>query len=216
MLIKHIVILAKSAKNENFCVAGLSKTGEWVRPISNDKKISEAVTHEGMIYPDESEPQIFDVVEIKFSVAPVNNPIQPENIFFDEMFFWQKEGIMTLEEIINWHGFDHRKKIFYNYDRTVDAEFVKKFSNRESLLLLPVKNIFITVEKKENRNRFYANFIYNGRKYFRFSVGDIAVRNKFKNYGEGEYFLKENAVVLFSLTNPYKNNFCYKIVAQIF
>lgn len=216
MYIKHIAILAKSAKNLNFCVAGLSKDGEWVRPISQDDEINEAVTHDAMVYPDETEPKIFDVVEIKFLKAPVNNPIQPENIFYDEEFFWQRESVTTLEKIIDRHGFDHREKIFYNYGRVVDAEIVLKQAKRESLLLLPVTNLKIQIKNAEDHKKFYANFDYNGRKYFKFSVGDIDVRNNFQNYGEGEYFFRQNAVVLFSLTNPYKDNRCYKIVAQVF
>ena len=216
MYIKHIAILAKSAKNLNFCVAGLSRDGEWIRPISQDVETNEAVTHEAMVYPDETEPKIFDVVEIKFLKTPVNNSIQPENIFYDEQFFWQKESVTTLEKIINRRGFDHREKIFYNYDRNVEADFVLKQSKRESLLLLPVTDLKIQVKKAEDHKKFYANFDYNGRKYFKFSVGDIDVRENFKNHGEGEYFFRQNAVVLFSLTNPYKDNRCYKIVAQVF
>ena len=69
-----------------------------------------------MVYPSEIEPNILDVVEIKFLKTPVNNPFQPENIFYDEEFFWQKVNSTTLEKIIKWRGFDHREKIFYNYD----------------------------------------------------------------------------------------------------
>ena len=216
MYIKHIAILAKSAKNLNFCVAGISRTGEWVRPISQNAETAEAVSHDAMVYPSEIEPNILDVVEIKFLKTPVNNPFQPENIFYDEEFFWQKVNSTTLEKIIKWRGFDHREKIFYNYDRRVDAGFVQRQDKRESLLLLPVKNLFIKIVQSNTHKKFYANFIYNGRKYFKFSVGDIAVRNNFENHGEGEYFFRESAVVLFSLTNPYKDNRCYKIVAQVF
>lgn len=216
MYIKHIAILAKSAKNLNFCVAGLSRTSEWIRPISQNTEINDAVTNEAMVYPDETSPKIFDVVEIKFLKKPVNNPIQPENIFYDKEFFWQRESVTTLEKIIKWRGFDHREKIFYNYDRNVEANFVLKQSNRESLLLLPVTDLKIKIALAEDHKKFYANFNYNGRKYFKFSVGDIDVRENFQNHGEGEYFFRQNAVVLFSLTNPYKDNRCYKIIAQVF
>ena len=216
MYIKHIAILAKSAKNLNFCVAGLSRTGEWVRPISKNAENNNAVIHDAMVYPDETEPQLLDVAEIKFLKTPVNNPIQPENIFYDEEFFWQKESVTTLEKIIKWRGFDHREKIFYNYGRAVDVDVVLKQSKRESLLLLPVTDLKIKIKLAADHKKFYANFDYNGRKYFKFGVGDIDVRENFKNHGEGEYFFRQKAIVLFSLTNPYKDSRCYKIVAQVF
>ena len=44
---REVIILAMSAKNHNFCVGGVdSKTGEWIRLVSSDKKICEALTPE--------------------------------------------------------------------------------------------------------------------------------------------------------------------------
>jgi len=216
MYTKKIVILAKSAKNNNFCVAGLANTGEWIRPISNNSEIEDAVPSDAIIFSDNTELKIFDVVEIHFKKNPVNNPIQPENFYYDERFFWKKINQISLEKIINWRGFDDREKIFYNYDREVDKNFVLKQKNRESLLLLPIKNLIICIEERGYK-KFYANFNYNGREYRRFSVGDIAVRENFRNYADGEYFYKKDAVVLFSLTNPYiHTNKCYKMLAQVF
>ena len=91
-----------------------------------------------------------------------------------------------------------------------------KQSKRESLLLLPIKNLIIKIENLNDYKKFYANFDYNGKNYQKFSVGDILVREKLKNHGAGEYFFRENANVIFSLTNPYLDNKYYKMLAQIF
>lgn len=217
MYTKKIVILAKSAKNNNFCVAGLANTGEWIRPISNNSEIEDAVPSDAIIFSDNTELKIFDVVEIHFKKNPVNNPIQPENFYYDERFFWKKINQISLEKIINWRGFDDREKIFYNYDREVDKNFVLKQKNRESLLLLPIKNLIIKVENNFGRKKFYADFEYKNRKYYRFGVGDISVRNYFEKKIFGEYFYKKDAIVVFSLTNPYiHTNKCYKMLAQVF
>lgn len=217
MEMKRIVILAKSAKNNNFCIAGLANTGEWIRPISKEKSVENAVPRDAIIFPDKSELQILDVAEVPIiENEPVQNFVQPENFFYDPKFFWKKVGHITLDKIINWRGFDHRPKIFFNYERSVTPEFIRQQPKRESLLLLPVKNLVIRVEISKDHKKFFADFNYNGKNYQRFSIGDISVRDRFKNHDAGEYFFKNRATVLFSLTNPYKDGRCYKMLAQIF
>lgn len=217
MQTKRIVILAKSAKNNNFCVAGLANTGEWIRPISTDKNIQDAVPAEAITFSDNTELQILDVVEVPIlKNCSADNFVQPENIYYDDRFFWKKVGHITLDKIIKWRGYDNRDKIFYNRERAVDENFIRKQKNRESLLLLPITNLSVEVVIKKDSRQFFANFNYNGVNYKKFSVGDIAVRNNFASHNGGEYFFKDKAVVTFSLTNPYKDNRCYKMIAQIF
>ena len=112
MFKKKIVILAKSAKNNNFCIAGLANTGEWIRPISNNPEIEDAVPREAIIFPDNTELQILDVVEIYFMEKSAGNFIQPENFYYDERIFWKKVNHISLEKIIKWRGFDNREKFF--------------------------------------------------------------------------------------------------------
>lgn len=217
MFVKNLVILAASAKFNNFCVAGVDvDSGSWIRPISEKPELEDAVPIDDLKYPDGSRVELLDVVEIKFSDRAAKNPIQPENFFYNEKYFWQKVGRVTLQEVIDERGFDHRDKIFYNNGRSILGVDVIKFDERESLLLLPVKNLFISIEETDHK-KFFADFDYRDRKFFRFSVGDIAVRNKFADKDAGKYFFRDNATVVFSLTNPYKKNAeCYKMLAQIF
>lgn len=218
MKIYKLVILAESAKYNNFCVAGVEvDSGKWIRPISERVELEEAIPLEDLKYPDGSRVELLDVVEIKFSDRSANNPIQPENFFYNQKYYWQKVGRMTLQELIDKRGYDLRDKIFYNDERSIFGADVEKISARESLLLLPVENLFIAVEEVEDHKKFFADFEYRGKKYFRFSVGDIAVRKKFETNGAGKYFHKSSASVVFSLTNPFHANYqCYKMLAQIF
>ena len=124
---------------------------------------------------------------------------------------------MTLQELIDERGFDLRDKIFFSDERSIFGADVEKISARESLLLLPVENLFISVEEAKDHKKFFADFEYRGKKFFRFSVGDIAVRKNFETSGAGKFFLKKKSVVVFSLTNPFRVNYnCYKMLAQIF
>ena len=151
MFIRKLIILAESAKFNNFCVAGVDfETGKWIRPISENPELEDAVPLDDFKYPDGSKVELLDVVEIKFSDRAANNPIQPENFFYNQKYYWQKVGRVTLQEVINLRGFDLRKKIFYNDERSISGANVIKFSERESLLLLPVENLFISVEEAED------------------------------------------------------------------
>jgi len=217
MFIRKLIILATSAKFNNYCVAGVDfDSGAWVRPISEQEELDEAVPLDDLEYPDGSKVELLDVAEIKFSDRTADNPIQPENFFYNQKYFWQKVGRVTLQEVIDWRGFDSRDKIFYNDNRSIFGADVIKFAERESLLLLPVQNLFISVEETDHK-KFFADFDYQGKNFQRFSVGDIAVRKKFAESGAGKHFFKKSAAVVFSLTNPYyKNAECYKMLAQIF
>lgn len=218
MFIKNLIILAESAKFANYCVAGVdADTGEWIRPICEKPELEDAVPIDDLKYPDGSRIELLDVVEIKFSDRAAKNPIQPENFFYNQKYFWQKVGRVTLQEVIDERGFDFRDEIFYNNNRSIMGVDVIKFDVRESLLLLPVEKLYISIEDGKEHKKFFADFSYRGRNFLRFSVGDIAVRNKFSDSDAGKYFFKENANVVFSLTNPYyKNAECYKMLAQIF
>ena len=218
MEIRKLVILAESAKFNNYCVAGVDiDTGEWIRPISEKAELEEAVPLEDLKYPDGSLVELLDVVEIKFSDRSANNPIQPENFFYNAKYFWQKVGRVTLQDVIDEHGYDLRNEIFFSDKRSICGADVLKLSAHESLLLLPVEDLFIAVETVKDHKKFFADFNYRGKKFFRFSVGDIAVRNAFADKGAGKYFLKNFAAVVFSLTNPFRHDAeCYKMLAQIF
>ena len=217
MTIRHLIILAESAKYGNYCVAGVDvETGAWIRPISEKPELEDAVPIDDLKYPDDSRVELLDVVEIKFSDRAANNPIQPENFFYNEKYYWQKVGRVTLQDVIDRRGFDLRDEIFYNNERSILGADVIKFGERESLLLLPVENLFISIEETDHK-KFFADFDYRGRKFYRFSVGDLAVREKFVDNDAGKYFLKNKAAVVFSLTNPFHYNAeCYKMFAQIF
>ena len=217
---KQIAIFAKSSKNNNYCVAGFDlDTKKWSRPISDNQNTKDAVTFADATYlngDEVCEVKIFDVVEIKVDDKISDNPIQPENFYYAENSRWKKIGETTLQNVLKWRGYDEREKIFFSDERTISSAEVQIQENRESLLLLPVKNFVVGVEVSD-RKKFYAYFDYNGTRYLRFSVGDLKVRKQFENHDEGEYFFADEVSIVCSLTNPfYETNLCYKMVAQIF
>lgn len=216
---EKILIMAKSAKYANYCIAGLTNCGKWIRVISTNPELEEAVPAVDATYADGTEANLLDVVKIRLLKTKVENPIQPENIYYDERFRWKKVETLPLATAVKFFGNIRREKIFYNDERSVDPAYIKRLPQnlRESLIFLPVKDLIIKVENRRDTKKFYAHFTYNGKKYFKFSVGDIAVRQQFQNHFEGEYSLSSKAYVVFSLTNPFRyNGKCYKMVAQVF
>lgn len=217
---RTIALFGRSAKNNNYCVAGIDlSNGKYIRPISDIPGLKEAVRCSDYTDINGNEFKDFDIVKIKFKSKKPDNPYQPENLYYDENFRWQKIEALTLKNMIDLYHLDKRNDIFYNSDRSVDPNFVLSQPVRESLLFMEVENIIIKVELYDYP-KFYAHFTCNGKKYWRFSVGDINVRNYFRNHPAGEYFYKEHAVVILSLTNPYSYGGnppkCYKMLAQIF
>lgn len=213
---KILVILAKSAKNRNYCVAGIElSTNKWIRPISHDEKIEDAVPAAALTYSDNTEAQILDVVEIDFEDTPAENAIQPENFFYKNSA-WKKLGHWNLADVEKFCGFDSTDFIFYDDSRRLEIPTINNFDRKKSLLLLPIENFSVIIEIHNNAQKLQANFSYGGINYKNFSVGDIDLRKKFSDKPCGEFFVAEKAVATFSLTNPFRDNRCYKMIANLF
>ena len=212
---KILVILAKSAKYGNYCVAGIElSTNKWIRPISHDEKTNDAVTAAELSYSDNTEAQILDVVEIDFEETPAANEVQPENFFFKGT--WKKLAHWNLNDFEKFCGFDSADFIFYDTSRRLELSTLENFDRKKSLLILPLENIFVSTEIHNDEKKFYANFSYGGINYERFGVGDIFLRENFLDKPCGKFFIAEKAVATLSLTNPYKDNRCYKMLANLF
>ena len=210
---KILVILAKSAKYGSYCVAGIElSTNKWIRPISHDETINDAVTAAELSYADKTEAQILDVAEIDFEDTRVENPVQPENFFFKGT--WKKLAHWNLNDFEKFCGYDKTDFIFYDTSRRLELSTLAE--KNKSLLILPIENLSVSTEFRNEEIKFYANFSYGGEIYERFSIGDIFLRKKFADKPRGNFFVAEKAVATFSLTNPYKDNRCYKMLANLF
>ena len=213
---KLMVILAKSAKYGNYCVAGIEiSTNKWIRPISHDEKIADAVPAADLIYSDNTEAQILDVVEIDFEDTPVSNVIQPENFFYKNST-WKKLGRWNLSDVEKFCGLDSTDFIFYDTARRLEIDTINNADRKKSLLLLPLENFSVIIDFRNDEKKFHANFDYGGIRYERFGIGDIALREKFKDNSCGEFFVTEKAVAALSLTNPFRDSRCYKMIATLF
>lgn len=64
---KEIIILAKSSKHGEYCIAGVdSKSGEWIRPVSDNITNEGSIPLQDITYEDGTQIQILDQVKIEF------------------------------------------------------------------------------------------------------------------------------------------------------
>lgn len=97
---KTMIMLTKSRKMGHYCVAGIDiRTGEWIRVISEDMSIKQAITEEHMRYYDGSSTSVLDVVKV-ICKARQPNYYQPENWIIDDRYHWKKIRRSTLQEVI--------------------------------------------------------------------------------------------------------------------
>jgi len=213
---RDIVILAISEKNNNYCVAGVDiNTGKWARPYSDFKDIDGAVPEEHLIYANGHHVEIFDVVRIH-EEQPCNNPIQPENFFYDNFGKWRYIDRLTLHKAILLHDFDYRDEIFFSRERRLTKEEIEKVNTRESLLMLYITNLEVVVKKslRDGHQQFKLNFDCEGSHYSEFAIGDIKVRQLYENKSVGKYKFCDKAIVVFSLTDKFRDGRYYKMAAQ--
>ena len=212
---KEIVILAKSSKHDDYCIAGIDiNTGEWIRPISTNKLYEGAVPLKDILYEDGTELQILDKVKIKL-LSHKPTLAQPENYIYDATEYWEKTGVMSLNQIIRDRGFDAPRYIFCNSAKELSDD---DLDGQGSLLFICAENSRIFIKTFDNGDRrLQFNFYYNGESYNFFKISDENIRTQFASYPDGSYNCKENLPVVFSLTDKYiRTGKYYKMVAQIF
>lgn len=210
---KDIVIMAKSIKHyPNYCIAGIDiKSGEWIRPVSDDDESECAVLEEDAIYEDGTEVKILDIVRIEF-VNHSPNDAQYENYQYDCTKYWKKIGEISLQNVIDIYQLDNPKFIFGNDEKAVCDEEL----TGTSLLFLKIQNPTICVKTFE-RKKVSINFTYNNIEYRYIQIGDSELYKKYKTYPDGYYQIANEKIAVFSLTGKYiKDGKYYKMLAQLF
>ena len=213
---RDIVILAISEKNSNYCVAGVDvENGKWARPYSDLKNIDGAIPEDHLIYQNGHRAEVFDIVRIREG-KPCYNPVQPENFFYNNDRKWRYIDKLTLHKTVLLHDFDYRDKIFFNRERRLTQEEIEKFTDRESLLMLYITNLEVIVKKsdRDGYKQFKLNFDCEGSHYSEFAIGDVKVRQLYENKSVGNYKFCDKAIVVFSLTDKFKDGRYYKVAAQ--
>lgn len=207
---KEIICLANSTRTGGKCVAGITvDTGEWIRPVSEEGQL----TNKQIKYANGKLPELLDIIRIPYKKLQPT-AYQPENVLISEEQ-WEYLGKWPEDKLDNLC--DKPKEIFINQDRRdrITVEFFKKSRLESSLLLIKPKSIKLFRTDYENKKKLRTIFVYNDLEYD-FGVTDPIFLEEYTKKKEGFYKLDSKDVYLcISLAAPYKDGYCYKLVASI-
>ena len=203
---KDILILAKSWKHGDYCIAGKEmRTGNWIRPVSDNNETNGAITEDQarLTYKGATcapwRCQTLRKVRINFSQhAP--NDYQPENYQIDNT-----QWIQLYNENVDLNNYlDAPSDIWGSNYALTHQEAIDANS---SLYLLSVNNISFYInpntDSNGTRTRIRATFSYNGYQY------DFPVT------GSGGPTPNECPIFCISLGELYKG-LHYKLIAAVY
>mgnify|MGYP001050045125 FL=1 len=206
---KRAVILTKSYKNGGYCVAGIDvNTSDWIRFVSSNISTHGAVTDEMMCYTDGSCCEIGDIVKVQV-VEPTQSPHQPENYLIDENSYWQKEGEMNLDELLDLHSCENAYYPFIFQDNWSYIESNALEEVEQSLVMVKVSDLTINPVYNGTPVTNKCDFLYRGNWYKYMSITDPDYRN------DGPTVCIDKAIVIVSLPDAPRNGKFYKCVAKI-
>lgn len=205
---REVIILAASDKYSNSCVGGVdSKTGEWIRLVSSDKKICEALTPEMITFENGVKCSPFDKVNVSvIKKIPIGH--QPENLLIDETKKFRKIERVSLEDILQVHpvenGREDVRRFLANEHPYFNSQEILEI--KRSLYLIEVRNLKIY---KNAHNKYKATFNYLGKDYINISMTDPT----YKVENNCEY---KTAIIMLSLgTQAFEDGNFYKFVVKV-
>ena len=206
---KDIMILTKSSKHHDYCVAGIDcATGKFVRLMSNNHDKEGALSGDHMLYDYDAEAQILDIARVKI-VKNSPTKIQPENVLIDENDKWQKIATVPLQETFKYLNNDV-EYIFCNNKPYLTKEEAE--SCNCSLIFVQVQNAHVyTIDDIQDRKKTKMSFVFNGEEYKDIAITDPDYRDK------NEKLVRAN--IVFSLPDgdwSEEHGKYYKFAAKIF
>lgn len=203
------VVLSKSAKNGNKCVAGMQRNGKLVRIVTSDMVTDGAIPNWYMKNSRYGlDVQILDEIEVEV-LKNMPNEIQPENYLIDTNKLPRVLGHESLQEVIMKVDNDEDPYVFMNNARFLKEE--EATSIDYSLKIIIADSVQISVN---SYGKTKADFTYNDVCYVDISVTD-------HDYFDTNGCILTKACLFLSLAHqPYTTdegeNRYYKFIAKIF
>jgi hypothetical protein len=188
-----VVILTKSSKYKNYCVAGINvDTGSWVRLVTNDKESHGALSYQNLLYSNGSLVDILDVL------IDTSTPLI-------------KRGIIPLSDVLEIHPPEIHKTLLGNDSYYLSPAEINNINH--SLTLIDASNcIFSRQTNSYGKTKIKMDFYYNRKYYSNISVTDPLY------YQVQDQFRLRRALLVLSLPDDdwSRENGYYKFIAKIF
>lgn len=206
-----LIILTKSSKLGDYCVAGIEiNTKKWVRLVRDNGNDNGAIPNGYMRTSDGESVNVLDMIEVVY-LRHSPQKYQSENYVVDLSVKPRiiRKGL-PLEDVIKMHPLDKPYRLYagtlpYATDNYLDFDRINY-----SLLLIKVKDImFYKTENKKSK----IEFKYKGIIYRDISMTDPDYYDD--RYYNGHYY--SEAVIVLSLGERFENtDKHYKFAARIF
>lgn len=201
-MFKDIVILTKSAKHSNYCVAGIDiKTRRWIRLVSDDVATDGALSNFDIRLSTGELCKPLDLVRVEID-KPVPEGCQTENHLIEKGKKWVKLDELTIADVVKLHYPSNKPYIFGNDRPYINGIDYMKYS----LILAEVDNIKVYNNEFGRRK---ANFTYKSHFYQEISVTD-------PEYYDGLTYDFKKAYIVVSIPKTDFDGKYYKFIAKIF
>lgn len=219
--VKRIVCLANSRKNGGRCIAGKElladgRAGGWIRPISAEP--GGEVRERERQYADGSEPELLDVIEIRFINAEPKE-YQSENWLIDAEYRWVKVGRLTAGDLYLW--LDPDEPLWSNdgaKNYTMSVSEADQWDG--SMRLIRAEDVQIhlgTPRQRGGVGNVDAEFYYLRDRYF-LRITNPEFEREARRFGYGKRPIGA-AFLTICLTNPYKGSsvkpMVYKVISAV-
>lgn len=215
---KEIIILTKSEKYRNYCVAGIdTETGKWIRLVSDDEEIKYALTSKDIEYDDGNEIQILDKVKVNL----IDNQdcwYHPENYIIDDessMTFIEKIDEIDIEDYV-----DYKDVIFFDTENSITEEDLNDEESIYSLTMIEPEILKVRVHgKNPDKKRLKASILYNDDWYNNIIITDLEFTEKYydkikDSESNSKNFRNVKVVLSLAEKNPNDDKY-YKLVASV-
>lgn len=216
---EEILVLASSRKYGGRCVAGINRSGQWVRPVSGG--------HHGLFLSEcgigGGWPEVLDVVRFSY-VERLEDPVQPENLLIDNSR-WELRKRFSSAVAYEWlrPHLDQGPTLLGNRGAAVTEDEAVENGIGSLALIEPTRRISLLMrppEEEYGKLKPRLGFQFGGRAY-QLPLTDVPIEEAVKAAGVGEYAPEDlgldasgRVLLTISLGAEY-NGWHHKLVAAV-
>ncbi len=208
----RMLVLTKSTKNRNYCVAGIDvDTGKYVRLVSDDKETNGALSRTQVLY-EAPNGQNYEIVPLDFvKVSYISQQVlyhQTENLLVGDKPVICRIKRISTDQLYTYLHPEEKNAVFKNSNNKISFEEAAGIHHSLETLLVNDLRIYVKDDAEKGSGKIKADFHSAGVSYSGFSVTDPKMKN-------GDRFSRAIIVVSIAEKTFYNNQY-YKFIAKVF